>query len=401
MEPISHNIHEKYILGNHPLAARMAGFIDHLRMNEYALGPAETQTALSVISEPFSDLDEARLKLKVLLTGRPEEWRQFDDLFEAYWTRLGKERASWQHEKNVRNRTKASLPKAWQTHLSAAAPEGGNAPQIETEGAGDVYGEASGRLIATDKKSQVRTDLRQYVDPDEIRDAENLAYRIASAMRYRLSRRHRLSRQGSKLDLRRTIRRSLATGGEPISLNWRSRPDRPIRLVVFLDVSGSMKHYSRFFLQFVKGLVCQWMEADAYLVHTKLIRVTDVVRDKNSTKAMTRLSLMAEGFGGGTKLGESLAQFNNQYAKRSLNGRSVVLILSDGYDTGSADQLAIELKRLKKRAPKLIWLNPLLGWQQYEPITLAMAAAQPYIDYFAAANTLESLAALEPEIAKI
>jgi len=401
MEPLGHRLDDPDILNTHPLAARMAGFIDHLRLNEFALGPAETEIALSVVADPFSSVADARQKLKILLTGRPEEWRQFDDLFDAYWLRLGKEQARWQHEKTVRNRTKASLPRAWQQHLSAAAPEGGEAPQIESEGEGDVHGEASGRLIATDKTSHVRTDLRQYVDADEIRAAEKLAYRLARAMRYRLSRRHRLSQRGSKLDLRRTIRASLATGGEPFSLRRRARPDRPVRLVVFLDVSGSMKHYSRFFLQFVKGLVCQWMEADAYLVHTKLIRVTDVVRDKNSTKAMTRLSLMADGFGGGTKLGQSLAQFNDQYGKRSLNSRSIVMILSDGYDTGPAAQLAAELNRLKKRAPKLIWLNPLLGWHQYEPITEAMAAAKPHIDYFAAANTLESLTAIEPELANI
>ncbi len=401
MEPLGHDLHERNILQHHPLAARMAGFIDHLRMNEFTLGPSETETALQVVGDPFSVEKEARHKLKVLLTGRPEEWRQFDDLFEAYWQSAGRERPSWQHEKNVRNRTKASLPNAWQEHLSARAPEGGNAPQIEAPGDGDVQGDASGRLIATDKTSHVRTDLRQFVDANEIRAAEKLACQLASAMRYRLSRRHRLDRRGSRLDLRRTIRRSLASGGEPLKLSHRARPDRPVRLVVFLDVSGSMKHYSRFFLQFVKGLVCQWVEADAYLVHTRLIRVTDVVRDKNSTKAMTRLSLMAEGFGGGTKLGESLARFNSQYAKRSLNSRSVVMILSDGYDTGSADMLASQLKQLKKRAPKLIWLNPLLGWKAYEPVTEAMTAARPYIDFFAAANTLQSLAAIEPEIAAL
>lgn len=383
------------------LTARMQGFIHHLRLNDFILGPTDTQSALRLLNTSFLSKKEAQDSLKILLTGRVEEWRQFDDLFEAYWFQSGRIRTKWQSDKPITNRSKSSLPNAWNSHLSNHGDRSANAPQIETEGEGHSDQGASGRLIATDKTSRTKIDLRQFVDAHEIKEAEQLAYRLASAMRYRLSRRHRISKTGAKLDLRRTIRNSLSYGGDPVVLAKQTRPDRPIRLVVFLDVSGSMKHYSRFFLQFVKGLVCQWMEADAYLFHTKLIRVTDVVRDKNSTKAMTRLSLMVEGFGGGTKLGTSLALFNKAYAKRSLNSRTIVLILSDGYDTGSPEKLAEQLKNLKKRAPKLIWLNPLLGWKNYEPVTRAMTKAMPFIDYFAAANTLESLAAIEPELAKI
>ncbi|MBL4667173.1 MAG: VWA domain-containing protein [Sneathiella sp.] len=305
----------KLTIKSFPLTRQIAGFIDHLRLNNFSLGPAETSLALQVVSGSVLDEKRSQYQLKSLLIGCAEEWRQFDDLFEAYWHRTGKERSQWASDKSYQNKTKASLPKAWDQHFSENKGSGNNGPQVEAEGEGNTEGSASGRLIATDKTTMAKTDLRQFVDPKELLEAELLAYKLASAMRYRLSRRYRMSKLGQKLDLRRTIRRSLSTGGEPIVLCRRKRPDRPIRLVVFLDISGSMKHYSRFFLQFVKGLVCRWMEADAYLFHTKLIRVTDVVRDKNSTKAMTRLSVMAEGFGGGTKLGESLAQFNTQFAK--------------------------------------------------------------------------------------
>ncbi|MEH6403857.1 MAG: VWA domain-containing protein [Sneathiella sp.] len=383
------------------LTSQMQGFIHHLRQNDFTLGPADTESALRLFNHPLTPSDDARASLKILLTGCLEEWRRFDDLFEAYWYHSGRERASFQTTKPVPNRSKSSLPNAWNSHFPDTGNSSGSTPQIETEGERHSDKGASGRLIATSKTSRTKIDLRQFVDANEIKQAEQLAYRLASAMRYRLSRRHRMSKTGTKLDLRRTIRGNLSHGGDPISLIKKNRPDRPIRLVVFLDVSGSMKHYSRFFLQFVKGLVCQWMEADAYLFHTKLIRVTDVVRDKNSTKAMTRLSLMAEGFGGGTKLGKSLARFNKHYAKRHLNSRTIVMILSDGYDTDNPDILRDQLKLLKKRAPKLIWLNPLLGWKNYEPVTQAMTKAMPFIDYFAAANTLESLAAIEPELAKL
>ncbi|MEM9106912.1 MAG: VWA domain-containing protein, partial [Pseudomonadota bacterium] len=151
----------------------------------------------------------------------------------------------------------------------------------------------------------------------------------------------------------------------------------------------------------VKGLVCSWMHSEAFVFHTRLIRVTDAVRDRNSARAMTRLALMAEGFGGGTKLGESLATFNRSYARRLTNSRTVAIILSDGYDTGTPEQLERELSTLKRHVRRLVWLNPLLGWQNYQPVTKAMQAARPHIDHFAAANTLESLAAIEPQLAKL
>lgn len=383
------------------IASRMVGFIAHLRLNDFALGPAETELALRVIGGDALTIQEARQTLKILLASQHTEWQQFDDLFEAYWLQHGTERKRWQAPDNTQKTHKASLPKAWETHLAGDSFENGHQPQIETEGEQSVTGDATGRLISTDKTSLFKTDLRQFVSPDEIRDAEKLALKLAKAIRYRLSRRQRIAARGNRLDLRRTIHRSLSTGGEPLSLEYRTRPDKPVRLVIFLDVSGSMKQYSRFFLQFVKGIISQWIEADAYLFHTRLVRVTEALREKDSMKAMTRLSLMAEGFGGGTKLGASLATFNQVYAKHKLNSRSIVLILSDGYDTGSVEDLAKALQQLKKRTPKLIWLNPLLGWQNYEPVSRAMTASLPFIDYFAAANTLETLASIEPEISQV
>jgi uncharacterized protein with von Willebrand factor type A (vWA) domain len=113
---------------------------------------------------------------------------------------------------------------------------------------------------------------------------------------------------------------------------------------------------------------------------------------------MTRLALRAEGFGGGTRLGPCLRVFNDRYAKAALSSRSVFIVMSDGYDTAPAEELAAELARLKRRVRRLIWLNPLLGWASYAPVNRAMAAAMPFIDHFAAAHSLDALAALEPEL---
>jgi uncharacterized protein with von Willebrand factor type A (vWA) domain len=254
-----------------------------------------------------------------------------------------------------------------------------------------------GRLIASTQDALMRTDLRTLVSPEDVAEAERIAERLARAMRYRLSRRRMPACRGDTIDLRRTMRRNLSRGGEPIELRRKHRPERPFRLVVLLDVSGSMKVYSRFFLSFVRGLIGQWLQADAFLFHTRFVRVTEVLRERDASRAMGRLSLMTEGFGGGTRIAASLKHFNDRYAKEALNSRSVVIIMSDGYDTDPAEALTVELNRLKGRARRLVWLNPLLGWKDYAPVARAMAAALDHIDCFATAHSLASLAALEDE----
>ncbi len=383
-----------------PITRQVTGFVDHLRLNDFKVGPAETQAALTMIETigPL-DLSRTRQSLKTLLTGRHEEWQRFDELFEAYWFAKGRERAVGAFG-NAQDRSNTKRPSIWSDHLDGddqGAADQGIRPGSESEFGRD----STGRIIASAQSNLHKADLRHVADPHEIAEAERLAYRLAVAMHYRLSRRYKAAHSGSRLDLRRTIRRNIHYGGEPLNLVHRARPDRPVRIVVLLDVSGSMKLYSRFFLQFVKGLMSEWIDTDAYLFHTRLVRVSEALREKDSVKAMTRLALMAEGFGGGTRLGESLKVFNDRHAKRALNSRTVFIILSDGYDTGAPELMAGELKRLKKRVRRIVWLNPVLGWRDYEPITKAMALALPQIDHFCAANTLESLAAIENDIARL
>jgi uncharacterized protein with von Willebrand factor type A (vWA) domain len=382
-------------------AARVAGFIAHLRTNDFPLGPAETRAALDLTHHvDLLDARDARLAFKTLLAGRQSDWERFDDLYEAYWHQAGKVRQ--RPQTSDRQAGASTRPKVWQDFLAEDKAGDAPGPIAGAGGDDDRNAMADEARIAASKRTAIATkDLRHIVDPAELAEAEQLASRLARAMRYRLSRRSRVSPKGPRFDLRRTVRRNLPHGGEPIELVRRKRPDRPVRIVVLLDVSGSMQQYSRFFLQFVKGLVGTWAEADAYLFHTRLVRITDTLREADPIRAMTKLALMAQGFGGGTRIGESLRLFNDRYAKAALNSRTVVIILSDGYDTGSPELLAEQLKRLKRKARRVVWLNPLLGWRDYEPVSQAMAAALPHLDCFAAAHSLEALAALEGEFARL
>src|SRR5262249_17784234 len=185
--------------------------------------------------------------------------------------------------------------------------------------------------------------------------AHELAERLARRMRARLVRRQRAHRSGRRLDLRRTIHRSISHGGTPLELVWRRRKPKPLRLVILLDASGSMSLYTAFFLRFIHGVIDAFREAEAFVFHTRLVHVSDSLRERDATRAIQRLSLMAEGIGGGTRIGESLATFNRWHARRVIHSRTAVMILSDGYDTGPPEQLAQEMRRLRRRCRRIIW----------------------------------------------
>jgi uncharacterized protein with von Willebrand factor type A (vWA) domain len=162
-----------------------------------------------------------------------------------------------------------------------------------------------------------------------------------------------------------------------------------------------MQPYSAAFLRFVHGVLDAFDRSDAFVFHTRLIHIAPALRERDTARAMERLSLMAQGWSGGTRIGESLASFNRHHAARALGGRSAVLILSDGFDTGPAEKLSTEMRALRRRCRRIAWLNPLLGWDGYAPEAAGMKAALPYIDLFAPAHNLASLAALEPWLAKL
>jgi uncharacterized protein len=380
-------------------AARITGFIAHLRRHGFALGPGETETALSLLAaDELPNPPTARLALKILLSGKREEWMRFDPLFDAYWFGRG----TGIVERGAAGGERAMRPAIWNRVLPAevAAPAlGSTEPTIGPDRT--PRGAAGDRLVASPSETRAHTDLRRFSTSEEIAEAERIAERLARAVRCRLIRRHSPARRGDSIDLRRTVRRNLARGGEPLELRHRQRPKRPVKLVVLLDVSGSMQLYSRFYLAFLRGLIGAWLRADAFLFHTRLVRISDALREADPQRAMAKLSMIAEGFGGGTRIAASLKAFNDRYAGQALGSRAVVIVISDGYDTDPPAALAIELARLKRRARRLVWLNPLIGWKNYAPVARAMAVALDYLDCFAPAHSLASLAALEAELARL
>lgn len=379
-------------------AARVAGFLAHLRGNGLRLGVSETETALAALADvDATDPAEARMALRAVCTGCADEARRFDALFDAYWLNGGRvahrlaptSDARLAHTRSTATADGPQAAGAGERHAPDGSDEG------EAEGGGE------GRLVATRVDSLLKKDLREVVSREDIAEAERVAEALGRALRDRRSRRRRAARKGAQIDFRRVVRRSLATGGEPLHLPRRARPERPVRIAALCDVSGSMVAYARPFLAFLIGLMRHDATADAYLFHTRLVRITEAMRDPDPMRALNRLSLLSDGFGGGSRIGGNLAAFAQTYARRFVDGRTVVFILSDGYDTEGGAGIGEALAALRRRGCRIVWLNPLKGWADYEPVASGMAAALPHLDAFRAANTLDRIAEIAQELDRI
>ena len=384
-------------------ADRVAGFMAHLRLNGLSVGVAETEAALQALVEIDSaDSSQVRSAMKAICADNSDRFSRFDELFTAYWMNAGRQRDATTPTSPHQDTASASRSRFGIPDETKRSQSTGNRDQPDEQQGTDEAGiSGEGRLVASRIHQAERQDLREFVSPEDIKRAEQVAERLARSIRDRRSRRRRMARRGAGLDFRRTVRASISSGGEPVRLFRTRQPDRPVHLVALLDVSGSMTVYARVFLAFLKGLVSADQRTDAYLFHTRLVRISDALRDRDTLRAVNRLSLMADGFGGGTRIGKNLARFNDQYAARMINGRSVVIILSDGYDTDPPAMIAEQLQRLKKRGCRIVWINPLMGWKNYEPVARGMTAALPHLDHFAPANTLAKLGQLEPYLARI
>jgi len=277
---------------------------------------------------------------------------------------------------------------------------------------GDVLGAALPRLADPDGRP-ARGALQEAVpaawsaeellrrkDFAELTGAERAAAirllrRLAARGPRRRSQRTRPTRRqrGEVQDLRATIRASLPRGGELLERRWRAPAQRPRRVVLVLDVSGSMAPYARMLLHYAHASVAAHTRVEAFAFGTRLTRLTRELRGGDPDRALARASSVVEDLGGGTRIGAALALLNREHGRRLGRG-AVVVLLSDGWDRGEPAELAAELERLARCAHRLIWLNPLAADPSWEPLTRGMRAALPHIDRLMPANSVASLEAL-------
>jgi uncharacterized protein len=224
---------------------------------------------------------------------------------------------------------------------------------------------------------------------------------IATKIATQISRRKKIGRKGNAVDPRWTMRRSMKYGGEIIDLVHRKKRIKKTRVVLLCDVSGSMDCYSRFLIQFMYGLQNELWGVETFVFSTSLSRITHLIRTKDIGNALEKISGTILGWSGGTNIGRSLHTFNRNFAPSIVTHRTVVVIISDGWDRGDVSLLEREMQDIKRRCKKIIWLNPLLASENYEPLCKGMQAALPYLDLFLSVHNVNSLVSLGRTLQKM
>ena len=365
------------------LSANLVGFCRLLRTRGCGIGPGEERDALRALKA--IDLDDARafrLSLRTTLAKTPEEQALFDELFDHYWQvwaradELNKPRPDPEREQ-AKTATATRPRKTSFTSVRDWLKQG---EPIEEE-----------RETAGYSPIEVETkrDFKDF-SADELREMSRLLQAIARVLATRFSRRWRRSRRPGRLDLRRTLRASLRRGGELLDLAYRHRPRQKPKLVLLCDVSKSMDLYSRFLIQFIYAFQQAYRRIETFAFSTSLHHITPVMRGNDIDQVLDELAERVPDWSGGTRIGASLATFLQSHA-RLVDHQTVLLIVSDGWDTGDIEILEESMYQLQRRSRCLIWLNPLLGSTDYRPATRGMAAALPYIDLFAPAHNIQSL----------
>jgi len=363
-------------------AERLAGFPTFLRANGFAVGGGDGVQVLRT-AERVGVLDPQvlRLSLQALLCGRADEWRRFPGLFDAWFLPANRWQAPERHDS-------AHGPGASYTGGAADGDAGREADHDDAR----PHDAASREAVLSSADFRTLTEREHWLDIDA------LMRRFARQLKPIRLRRQQRSRSGRRLDLPSTIRRSVASGGTPFHLAWRDRRRVKPRLVLLIDVSRSMALTSFFYLRLARALSAEWADIHSFIFHTGITAVSQALHDPDPWRAQERLHLIAQGFGGGTRIGECLARFNREHAPRLVHARTAIIVMSDGYDTGEPELLSRALAQLRRRARRIVWLNPLANQPGYAPVSAGMQAALPHLDLLAPGADLAGIRAVLPNL---
>ncbi len=370
---------------------------------------ADALEALSLVD--LGDRDEVRRALRAAMKIRPRDAAAFDELFARWWSkRPPRDAAETPCPEQPRFEDPARPPRPGPQRRPGprlAGPERGPTPATASTGVTAGSEVSAGEEPGYSPEALLRRKSFEECSPADLEAMEHLMARLALRLATRPSRR-RLPARGAargEVDLRRSFRRALADGGELLSLARRRRAIELPRLVVLCDTSGSMDPHTRFLLAFVLALRRMARRCELFAFNTALVRLTPWLREARSAprsagweidRVLRRLAADVPGWSGGTRIGECLAAFAEQWLDELVDGRTVVLILSDGLDRGDVGPLVGAMRAIRGRARRVLWLNPLAGDRRYEPTARAMAAAMPYVDRLAPAHNLAALERLLP-----
>ena len=342
-----------------------------LREAGLEVGPGRIQDALRGLEAvDLTRQDDVYWTLRTTIVSRREELEAFESAFHAWFLGLGRK---------PQLRPVAPPPKRGERRRGGV-PDAG--PEVD---GGEV------ELGAWSQEEVLREKDFGAMTREEFERTRRLITAIASRRPLRRSRRLRPDSQGGALDVRGLVRASLATGGEPVERAFRSRVKRPRKLVLVLDVSGSMESYSRALLLYLHAARGSGKGVETFAFGTRLTRLTPELTSRDPETAFQRASKRVADWSGGTRIGESLKTYNDVWGRRALTRGAVVVILSDGCERGDPELIEREMARLARQAYAVVWVNPLKGHTDYEPLAGGMKAALPYVDRFLPGHNIASL----------
>lgn len=354
------------------------GFVESLRRGGLAVSLGSSRLFVEALAEiELGDPDEVYWAARAVLVHRPEDIELFNGLFAAYWGGVDSTLA-WRAPSEP-------LP----VTLAVDDPE-----QLPAEG---TEGEDNDETITVRYCATETLGGKDFADysEEELAESRRLMERIVLLGECRRSRRRvRSNRARGTLDLRRTVQRALRSGGEPVETARTVPAHKQRRVVLLLDVSGSMEPYARALIGFVHASVASGARVEAFALGTRLTRITRELSQRDPDRALRQAAAAVEDWSGGTRLGEGLGRFNDEWGCRGMARGATTVILSDGWDRGEPTEMEVQMQRLSRVAHRVVWVNPLKASPGYAPLARAMAAALPYVDDFVEGHCLDSLTQL-------
>ena len=365
------------------LAERVIIFARFLKHHGFKVFSSSVVDAFRSLEEGgISDRQDFFHILRSNFASTDVEWALFNDLFEAFWRLASKE------EESRGDKGEEEFPECLQDLFLERMP------RPEGEEKADQGLKSEKQCLEGAFYSPValleKKDLSSF-DRKDIQIAQLILKNMMFPFRLSEARRFKRSRRAGNINFRLIPQKSLKAGGIPLELFYRRKKKRLKKLVILVDVSGSMDRYARFVMPFIMGLRGVGSRADVYVFSTSLTPITRFVRKLPLDKALAMISEAVPDWSGGTRIGDSLKQFNEHYGQKHLNKRTIALIMSDGWDLGAKKVLKKEMETLTHKVHAVLWLNPLAGDPEYKPLCKGMQTVLPFIDHLLPADSLQSL----------
>ncbi len=370
---------QKLITRKTSLPEHLIQFIRFLRTKGFTVSVHEELEILSVLEKgiPTSYALQKAMYKSILVKNR-KQFLTFGEIYDDYWTQLAK--AEDGKIKNEEKEVQVPKPSRQKSDLQALKNWLYNGQKSEEL---EVASFSALEAISKQDFSSFKTNEHQ--------DLIDIIRLIAKKLSNKKSRRNIRSYSNKTIDIKNTIRKAMRNGLDIHRFHYKEKQIKKLNLVLICDVSRSMELYSKFLIEFMYGFNQVSLNIKTFAFSTRLVSLTSTLSDGNFDNVLTNLADQVPYWSSGTRIGESLSQFKTNYGDKLLNNKSIILILSDGWDTGNTDEIESTMKYLQRKSSQLIWMNPLAGNPDYKVETKAMKLAMPYIDVFTSAHNLESL----------